>query len=205
MVLLRLLPWLFAFLVTACAAPLADRAEYPASFPRPESSTAECPAFTGFFRNAGIHISPDGSRSSGVLTKDVLRLGDAFLPDDDIRLSIDSRVIGAFGVAALFGELTEARLRVESKSGRFWEESKWGVGLCIKGALVIPTNPQKSGVVSLPGFAASDGEGAHLFVGQDGSLIAMRQKVSAGVLVVIPFYSREYGYSQFPKADSEAH
>lgn len=204
MVAVRWLPWLLTSLVTACATPLEDRAEYPASFPQPVRTTSECPAFNGFFRNAGTHISPDGSRSSGVFTKDVLQLGDAFSPDDDIRLSIDSTVTGAFGVPALFGELTEARLRVESKSGHFWEEPKWGTELCTKGALVIPTNQQNSGVGGVPGLVVAGGEGAHLFVGQDGSLIAIRQKVNAGILVIVPFYSRDLGYFQFPKADYEA-
>jgi hypothetical protein len=99
----RLLPCVLTLLVAACATPHEERADYPASFPKPARTTAECPAFIGYFRNAGAYIAPDGSRSSALFTRDVLQLVDAFPPDDDIRLSIDSRVTGAFGVPALFG------------------------------------------------------------------------------------------------------
>jgi hypothetical protein len=139
-----------------------------------------------------------------LFTRDVLQLGEAFPPDDDLRLSIDSRVTGAFGVPALFGELTEARLKVESTSGHFWEESKWGIELCTRGQLVVLTSPQSSGAGGAPGLMAAGGEGARLFVGLDGSLIAMRQKVNAGIVLIVPFYGREIGYFQFLKADSEA-
>ena len=56
------------------------------------------------------------------------------------------------------------------------EESKWGMELCTKGALVIPTNRQGSVVGGAPRLVVACSEGAHLFVGQDRSWIAVRQK-----------------------------
>jgi len=76
--------------------------------------------------------------------------------------------------------------------------------LCTKGALVIPTNRESYAVGGAPRLVVACSEGAQLFVGQDRSWIAVRQKVNAGILAVVPVHIREFGYVQFQNADSEA-
>lgn len=103
-----------------------------------------------------------------------------------------------FGMPSLFGELTQARLKVESKSGQVWKESKWGMELCYKGGLILQQG-QYGGDAGL-----RDGEAVNLFVGQDGSLIATGEKMNMGIILFIPVAVSKSSYFQFPKVEGEA-
>jgi hypothetical protein len=185
--------------LAGCATPIGERSEYPTSMPKPRASSGECPDFAGYFQNAGVQVQANGTRSEAVFTRDVLRLGETFAQDDELRMSIDTKVewTGPFG---LLGKASLRRLKIESRSGRIWQESSWEQETCVNGMLIFPT--ERQGFGGAPGAVILSGGGAQVFIGQDGSLIAMRHRASGGVIGVVPVYSRELiGYYHFRRAD----
>lgn len=190
-----------ALLLAACATRPEDAADYPSSLSRPARSSGECPTISGVYGSAGSRLNPDGSRDPANLISDVLHLGDDLSREAELRLTLTTKLTGTLG--GLFGQSTAARLKVEGRSGLQWEEARWDQSLCMQGMLVFPVSRQQSGVGGVPGLILSHGEVAYLFGAEDGSLVAIRTVVDAGIAVVIPWYRRRSTYFVFPRVTSK--
>ena len=186
-------------LLAACATLPEEAADYPPSLDRPTRSEAECPDISGVYRSMGTRINADGSRTSANMITDVLQLNDGLQAEVEVRLTLLSKRADPLG--GLLGQYVAAKLAVEGRSGARWEEPTWGAAACINGTLYFPSARQRAGIGGVPGLIVSHGEAAHLFNAQDGSLIAIRSVVDAGIAVLVPWYQRRSSYFVFPKAE----